>query len=449
MQRAVELLASLLAHVAGTVTAAFARHADRRAAYDFLANKAITLRALTTAIADAAARRCRAFKWVYVPVDGSSLTLRDPYHTRGTGTVGSLLQRSRGFLVMSALAISPEGVPLGLCGQHFWTRPNRKVRTPHAKRALSKKESGLWVRVARCVVKTFVREAPGCTPWFQFDRGGDIGDVLAIAVAEGWRLTVRAAYDRRLAEGVTTRFLWQKMLGQRVLGRYTLDVPARPGRTGRRATMSVRACQVTLRLKHQWTKKIRTVTIGAVLTREIYAPKGEQPLEWLLLTTAPLETFADARAVIDGYAQRWTIEQFHQTWKSGRCDVEETQLHAGDRILKWATMLSSVAVQTLHLMQQSRATPQAPASTELSRDQIDAVILLRQPHGYAVGADPPLGLAVRWIAEIGGFTNKSKATLPGKIVIGRGLERIEGAAIVLGAMRKTEKTGVKARRGQR
>ena len=30
---------------------------------------------------------------------------------------------------------------------------------------------------------------------------------------------------------------------------------------------------------------------------------------------------ADIRAVVDGYALRWKIEEFHRTWKRGRCRV--------------------------------------------------------------------------------------------------------------------------------
>ena len=95
------------------------------------------------------------------------------------------------------------------------------------------------------------------------------------------------------------------MLKQPVLGRYALAVPAGKHRRARTATMSVRVCTVTLRLKDQWTKKERVVTVGAVLTREVRTtPHGEKPLEWLLLTTAPLENYADARRVIEGYRQR-------------------------------------------------------------------------------------------------------------------------------------------------
>ncbi len=69
-----------------------------------------------------APRRCADFEWVYVPIDGSSLALRDPFSTRGTGAVGTLTAGGRGLQVMTAIAVSPGGVGLGLCGQHFLAR---------------------------------------------------------------------------------------------------------------------------------------------------------------------------------------------------------------------------------------------------------------------------------------------------------------------------------------
>jgi hypothetical protein len=172
--------------------------------------------------------------------------------------------------------------------------------------------------------------------------------VLWTAVQQGWRVTVRAAANRRtqtIAGG--TGFLWPTLRKARRLGGYTMEVPARPGRRARTAHMSVRACTVTLVLKHRWTGKRRTVTLGAVWTREVRTtPSGEAPLEWMLLTTAPLATFEDVRRVIEGYAQRWKIEEFHHLWKSGRCEVETSHLHTRERLLKWATILASVAMRT-------------------------------------------------------------------------------------------------------
>jgi len=38
-----------------------------------------------------------------------------------------------------------------------------------------------------------------------------------------------------------------------------------------------------------------------------------------LWTNYPVATFEDATLVIENYAKRWRIEDFHKTWKSGAC----------------------------------------------------------------------------------------------------------------------------------
>lgn len=44
-----------------------------------------------------------------------------------------------------------------------------------------------------------------------------------------------------------------------------------------------------------------------------------------------------------GYTARWLVEEFHKTWKSGLCMVEDTQLRSAEAIDKWATLLATVA----------------------------------------------------------------------------------------------------------
>ena len=54
---------------------------------------------------------------------------------------------------------------------------------------------------------------------------------------------------------------------------------------------------------------------------ELNPPAGQEPVEWILLTSLPAETFAQARRIIRAYTLRWKIEEFHRILKSG-CRVE-------------------------------------------------------------------------------------------------------------------------------
>ena len=160
--------------------------------------------------------------------------------------------------------------------------------------------------------------------------------------------------------------------------------------------------------------------------------KGKDPIRWVLLTTAPIKTFAEARAVVFGYAMRWRIEDFHRAWKRGLCNVEDSQLQSRSAIVKWATILAAVATRALRVANLIRTTPDIPATDEFTEFEIDAAFLYakkkRDRRRKLV-----LSEVVDIIADIGGFAHKYSKThnLPGPTVLARGLERIRIVAIAL------------------
>ena len=208
--------------------------------------------------------------------------------------------------------------------------------------------------------------------------------------------------------------------------------------------MTVRAATVTLDLLNAWTSSKCALTVNAVWVRETSAaPRGERPLDWLLLTNYPIDSFDDAKLVLFGYTQRWRIEDFHKTWKSGVCDVESTQLHAKAHVIKWATILAAVAMRAERLKHLAREQPSLPASAELSATEVEALILLKRKYKKRTetitDAMPTIAQATLWIAELGGYTGKSSGGPPGSITIGRGLEHLLIAAEVIDALRSSRK----------
>src|SRR5262249_14210269 len=156
---------------------------------------------------------------------------------------------------------------------------------------------------------------------------------------------------------------------------------------------------------------------------------GKNRVLWRLLTTLPVASFAQARAVIAAYAQRGRIEEFHLAWKSGACGIEDSWLRQSEHFFKWATLLSAVAARLERIRLLSRTEPERNALDEFTREEIDATIALRKPKGVPLGATPTLGELTRWIADIGGYTGKSSGGPPGIRVITRGFERVEAAAV--------------------
>ncbi len=151
-----------------------------------------------------------------------------------------------------------------------------------------------------------------------------------------------------------------------------------------------------------------------------------------------MATLEQARLVIFGYTQRWRIEDFHRSWKSGACNVENTQLRAKEHVIRWATLLSAVALRIERLKHISRSEPDLPASVELTRHEIEALVHLKRidkkRNETIPDVMPTIAQATLWIAELGGYTGKSSGGPPGSITIRRGLDRLRPAAKLLKAL---------------
>lgn len=436
---------------AGTVTSVFETSAEREGAYRLLEKQAGQREAVARA-AHAATLQRASGPYVMVPVDGSALSLPAAGKTSDFGPVGNCNSASRGLCVMSAIAVSPESGVLGPVGQSYWARPKAALparsrrgepkpkrkgkkyvrqRRLERRRKLKEKETCGWLRVMEGAVQAQQDAGYPGKLWFQLDRGGDCWATLAWAAAfDGW-LTVRANNDRCLIDPART-LLWDAMQQPAPLGVIWLEVPRRVGRPARDARLEVRAASLLVQLNAKGEGGRFPVPLSAVHVREVgTCPKEGTPIEWMLLTTRPVNSFRVACEGVDAYAARWSIEEVHKTWKS-IARVEDSALRSAAAFSLWATLLFSVSARIERLKHLQRTSPQLPASQEFSPFELQALLLLKRKHVLLQqGLAPTLHEAVTWIAELGGYTGKSSGGPPGSITIGRGLERIKVAADVL------------------
>lgn len=395
---------------------------------------------IAAAMVAAAGRRCASLPFVYVPVDGSSVTITDKARTKGFGNVGDHVHGARGLKVISALLVSPLGVPLGLGSQVWWARAHEAAKKNRDQRRTEEKETQHWLEAMRQTREVMSAEAPRTRLWFQLDREGDAWPIITEGGAEEHWFTIRGNHNRRVTLPDGSKTYLRPLLGlQPVVCTYHLSVSAGPSRGARLARMVVRACQVTLDFRDKRTKKRFPKTVNVVLAREDgTTPVGEKPIEWLLLTNRPITTGDELTQVVLGYAQRWRIEEFHRTWKSGACDVEDMQLRSMAAAQKWATILAAVAVRIERLKLLARKEPERAASDEFTPRELKAIAALR--FGEQARAKLPevkastIREAVHWVAEIGGYTGKSSGGPPGSITITRGLHEVLTVARALAAM---------------
>ncbi len=434
-RRLVMLASEIAEKPAGTVTRSCASSASREGAFRFLENAAVRPDAVRASIQAATLARCSERKLVFVPIDTTSLNVTDRKKTKGLGRVGSWERGARGVQVITALAVGDRGLPLGIVGQEMSVVEERIPRRTTNKARYSA-EGRRWMEMLHACRARFREQAPETTPWYQLDRGADCWQVLVYAEIADLVLTVRAAHDRCVDGSLD--HLWSVVERAKIIATKRVELSARdairrtrhnsgvyshyidPAREARTARVAIRA--VTVPLAIRTPEGECTLHLNAVLVREV---RGRNPIEWLLLTTHPIKTKSDVLKVVQGYAYRWRIEDFHRAWKRGLCRVEDTQLRSRDAICKWATLLATVATRAIRLTHLARETPDVDASTELSTLELEALVALRQPKD--VGARTTLAQAVRWLADLGGYAGPSSGP-PGPTVVGRGLHDVLIAA---------------------
>ena len=439
--RAIAMAGRLVEQPAGKVTEAFPTDAERQGAYGFLENEHILGESLVDAAGRACARRAAKLPLVFVPVDGASARLTDAHGAKGFGAIGTYSAGARGIKVLSAIAVEANGAPLGLAAQDLWMRsPERPHNRPPMKRRVHEKETQHWIDVIGATAARFQSEAPQSRCWFQLDREADAWPVLQklVDLPQHW-FTIRSSWNRRVRRARKLGKLREVASREPVIGGVIVDVPARRHHDARRAHLSVRIARVVLDMGDPRTKRRWPLQLNVVWGHEVgTTPRGEAPLDWLLLTNHPVESLLDAQLVLDGYVLRWRLEEVHKTWKSSACNVEDSQLHTSSAVSKWASLLFTVATRIERLKHLARNAPDQPASVELSPHEIHALLLLKRKERKRTETIPKtmptLGQAVRWIADLGGYTGKSSGGPPGSITIRRGLERVMSAAEALQAL---------------
>lgn len=429
-KRLVQAAAELCARPAGRLTQVYRTSAQREAAFRLIENDSVDWDGIARASHRATTRECADKQMVCVALDQTGLSIVDRGGTKFGRMVFPEIGRG-GVQAMSGLAIDEQtGSTIGTVALEYWLRPDEPTTVRPLRpdpRPEEDRESALWKRAISSTLRVFEAHAPRCKPWFQMDRGADYGAVLWKAHREQLLVTVRAAYDRALSKRATDLHLWERMSRERPMGSFPLKVPARDGRPARVAHLCIRAARVSVPVaKMSQARRTQWLDLCAVHVREISI--ADEPIEWMLWTTYNVKHFGDAYRVVTNYAKRWRIEEFHRAWKSSVCNIEGSQLRSVGALQRWGAMTAAVAARAEHLKLLSRTEPDKPAIEELTRDEIDAAILLSETKKHRLGDALSLGEVTLLIAQVGGYTGKSSGGPPGTIVISRGLRDVMIAA---------------------
>ena len=375
-------------------------------------------------------RRMRSERAVLCIQDGTDLNFATRPGCSGLGVIGrnQTSAETRGLHLHSTLAVSQDGVPLGVVRMQFDAPPGKD----EAKQVGAKRERWLaGYRDCADMALELGRTEVICV----MDREADM---FCLYEAQRERpeaeLLVRAKGSRRVTG---KRSLLQALRAAPLLGRAVVSIerrtarpksskrPVVPGRAARRATLLLRSCAVTLAPSDAEHKAKPPMCLQGVLVEEERAPSDAPPIQWVLLTTLKVDSVDAAQRVVEAYARRWRIEQWHYVMKSG-CKVEEMAHQTALRLQRAVTINAVVAWRILLMTVLGRERPDLPP------DALFSEMELRVLRAFAAheGLDDPTSLddVVQLVARIGGYMKRARSP-PGAKVMWRGMIALAGMCI--------------------
>lgn len=314
------------------------------AAHRFLDAPQVTADGIIETLARRTGERCRGRR-IVVAQDTTEVNFAGRHRARrGLGPAGD--GTTPGFFLHAAVAVDREDeAVIGLIDAAVWTRGPGRV-SERCKRGLADKESRRWLSTTQRVAE---RAAGAAEVIVVGDRESDLYALFARR-PPGVELLVRAAQDRRLADG--TR-LFDGAAAWPALGEGEIKIaPRGPGDKGRIARVSLRAGRVPVARPQKTANRAdpALVELSLVEVKEEPSPPGAEAIHWRLLTTLPVADLPAAQEVAHCYRLRWRIEQTFRACKSDGLGLPEVQTHAAGRLFKLAALAVGAAVRTIQLV---------------------------------------------------------------------------------------------------
>ena len=405
---------------------------ELQGAYRFLSNQAVTAAAILEPHIQQTVARCTNVPLVIVAHDTTQLDFssdRDGLgYTHGAST--------HGFFAHVSLAISGDVLrrPLGVLGHHTWARTGKPRSKKNGRNLggseyakLKDRESSRWVQQ----IDAAQSAASDVELLHVGDRETDCFATLDHMISTSKRFVFRAHHPRlaRANDEAAEETIQELTAGAETVLETEVHISSRPATTtpGKNKTFPARASRTArLAISGRSAQLHRPgylggsgwLPINVVRVREVDAPEGVQPIEWLLYTTEPVDTAEQLAAVVDYYRARWLIEEFFKALKTG-CAIEQRQLETFHGLNNLLALFLPMAWHMLLLRNVARTAPDAPAETAVSETQLE---VLRACGSQRLPAQPTARQALIALAVLGGYIPNKRD--PGWLVLGRGMEKL-------------------------
>lgn len=381
-------------------------------------------------------------KMALVVQDTTDLNFSTRPHTKGLGLVGANQTgaESLGLKLHTSLALSPEGLPLGvLRSEGYAPQKKGKAGRKSVGRPIEDKKTFRWLQGYRDCVSV-AKKMPKTRLLTVMDREGDILELFMEAEPTRNRvgILVRARHNRWL-EGEEKK-LFETLKASKNITAVNVFIPRQrrkkakrgnpeqKGLPGRKAVLTIRFQEITVVSTRSDLRSKGSLTLWGVYAREENPPPRAKPIEWLLLTTEEVRTAEEAAHIVDLYCRRWRIEEWHKVLKSG-CKVEDHQHETAER-LKRAIAIDAVLAWRIQLMTLlGREVPDIPCAVFFDDWEVEILEAKREEKQGKKDKGPlSMETAITLVAQMGGYLARGCDSPPGTECLWKGLIHLNGMA---------------------
>jgi hypothetical protein len=421
--RLTERLASMTSKLAANPTLSFPKvfdSAELEGAYRFFGNVQVTPDRILSGHFDQTRNAAASLRTVLVVHDSSTFAFDPNGEREGLGRVRSMGQAFFGHF---SLVVADDGnrCPLGVTAMSTWVRADE----------VPADERPRWCNHVKLAAE---RLGDACNLVHVMDREADDYGLLAHLIEGSHRFIIRSFQDRLLVESsssdaaklaqavaqIECTVEREAKLSRRVdKGRPPVQSKIHPARGQRTAKLAVGAMRITLkRPRPQPSTLAPSLTLHLVRVWEPDPPADEQPIQWLLYTTDPIDSADELLRVVDRYRARWTIEEFFKALKTG-CAYEQRQLGDYEGLVNALAVFVPIACRALALRSTARSNPAAPALRVIQPDELQVLRILGRRR---LPADPTVRDVLLAVAALGGHIKWSGD--PGWLTISRGFSEL-------------------------
>ena len=337
-----------------------------------------------------------------------------------------------GILMHSSLAVTVEGLPLGLAAIKFWTRKKFKGTNALKKKVnptrvpIEKKESIRWLENLTQSTE-LLGEPARCV--HIGDRESDIYELFCRARESGTHFLVRTCVDRLAGDGAHT--ISDEMDAVAIKGLHRVEVGDGKGDVSE-AVLEIKYRRIHVLPPIGKQKRYPALDLTVIHAQERGAPKSRKPIDWKLITDLPVRSKQDAIEKLNWYAMRWKIEVFHKILKSG-CKAEDSKLRTAQRLANLIAVFCILSWRVFWMTMLNRAAPEAPPELALTDMEITLLDHLVKDIGTTkYHAKTKLPHYLIKVARLGGYLARASDPPPGNTIMWRGLSRLTD--IELGAI---------------